>query len=261
MSSQDLIVQPKGQAPSMPVVLLDSKFISALATIEAQAQSLVVDTKEDADKAGALLVRAQNADKALEDNRQQVKKPFLEMGKAIDAAARKEAERITKIKSTIKRRIMDWNAKEQARLQAEEEARQAELRRLQEEKRRQDEEAAKAAKAAETIEMDFDSLEIEMEMPKTEIEKKIEDLQFGQQLSKPEAPSGIHYRTYLKWEVVDVNQVPDVFIVREINRAEINRVLCNGYKDGDPIPNVPGLKFEVVKQPIARSTKDETVLF
>lgn len=256
---QDLIVQPKGDVPAIPVILLDSKFVAALAKLEKQAAEIAIADKATADAAASLLVRTQNAEKALEDNRQKVKKPFLDIGRQIDSAAKNEAERIKKIKALIKRRIMDWNAKEQARLRAEEEARQAELRRLQEEKRKQEEEAAKAA-AANTIEIEFDM--DDEDLPKTELEKKIEDLQYGQQLAKkePEAPAGIHYRIYLKWQLVDVNKLPDAFLIKQANNAEINRTFCVGYKEGDPIPEVPGLAFEVIKQPIARRSDDQ-VLF
>ena len=259
MSGQDLIVMPAGKLPSIPVVLLDSKFTTALTELENSAKAIVISDKAGADAAGALLVRAQNADKALEDARQKVKRPFLEIGKAIDAAAKNESNRILKIKATIKSRIMDWNAKEQARLRAEEEARQAEVRRLQqiqeEARKRAEEEAAKAA--GPTIEID---LEID-DLPKTEIEKKIEDLQFGQKVATAAAPAGVHFRTNLVWTVEDINKVPDAFVTRQENRSAINRTFCVGWKDGDPVPQVPGLRFEINRQPIARATNEDELVF
>ena len=63
-------------------------------------------------------------------------------------------------------------------------------------------------------------------------------------------PQGIHYRTTLKFDVIDVTRLPANLVIVTPNDAEIRRVFTTGWKEGDAIPTVPGIVFTVDKQPV-----------
>jgi hypothetical protein len=84
--------------------------------------------------------------KAVEDSRQNVKAPVLELGKTIDTKAREFVQQITAEANRIQALLTKYTVEERKKAEAAERARQTELRRIEEEKRK----AAEAQFMAET---------------------------------------------------------------------------------------------------------------
>lgn len=261
--------------PAVPLVLANRAFLSTLATVEQQVAALRITDAATQQVAADLQVRLTQAGNALERERKAIKQPFLDKCGEIDAAARPVAQRIDAAKNAVRTAITNF-ALEQQRIAAEaERARQAELRRLEairlEEQRKarekadelariaakalaEREAAAAAAKAAnapapaEIIDMGDDCPD--EPAPKTETEKAIEKLAYtpAPVVAKP---VGVTFRTRLVLKVVDVAKVPDVFVVRTANEKAIAATYCTGWKEGMPLPTVPGCEFVVEKTPVS----------
>ena len=46
---------------------------------------------------------------------------------------------------------------------------------------------------------------------------------------------------------VDATKVPDQFLIKTVNLNAIRALYCVGYKEGQPLPVMDGIKFAVVK--------------
>ncbi len=244
--------------PNAPLVLADASFLSTLASVEKQATSLVITDAQSAQAAADLQTRLTMAGKRLEAARESLKRPFIEKGREIDAAAREPAARIEKAKSVLKSALTAYDVEQERIAREAEQKRQAELARL--EKIRLDEEAeakrkglelvrqlAEAAAKAKTpppvMEMEFDDAPMEPP-PKTETEKAIEAVKYAPAVVA-QKPSGIRYKVTLKPVVVDVNKLPDMFVTKIANLRGIISTFCAGWKDGQPLPVLDGVKFEI----------------
>lgn len=65
-------------------------------------------------------------------------------------------------------------------------------------------------------------------------------------------PAGVQFRVTLVPVLDDINKVPDMFIEKSVKMRAIISTFCTGYKDGAPMPEVPGIRFEVQRTPITR---------
>lgn len=58
-------------------------------------------------------------------------------------------------------------------------------------------------------------------------------------------------RVTLRPTVTDVHLLPSSLVIVTANEAEIQRLFCAGWREGSPLPTVPGIKFELHREPIA----------
>ena len=260
--------------PSSPIVVLAPELLDRIRNLRKQADALKVDDGESAKEAATLLSAATDAAKTVESQRQEIKKPFLEIGRRIDAKAKTVSSEIEAIKQATRKQLTAYEAEQERRRREAERKRQEELARLEEERRRREEEEKKRQEEQARIETeaangDFDlpdlpddgeglelpdvedlgELEEEASRQETkEIDNKIADLQ---KPAAPESrPEGLSYRRELVIADVDVDKLPDRYVRKEANHAAIRRDYCVGWKKGDNIPSLPGVKFKVKTTPI-----------
>src|SRR6478736_9012132 len=255
--------------PQSPLILADSKFLATLAEVEQQIASLAITDAPSAQLAASLQVRLTAAGSLLEKTRKELKEPFIQANRQIDAAANGPANRIEAAKTRIKANLSDYAAM-QARIAREaEEARQKELRRLEaiarEEERLAKEKAAalakelaiKAEEARKAAEVCEESVPEEAPEPlpveppqKTETQKAIEAVRYAPVVAAPK-PLGVTMRVTLVPEITDIRLVPDVFVERTAKIAAIRATYCTSYKEGDPVPVVPGIAFKIDRQMVS----------
>ncbi len=246
------------ELPPAPFTLATQGFLATLAQVEADIKAMTVTDAESAQAAANLQTRLTAAGTALERQRKALKDPFIEAGRAIDNAAKAPAARIEAAKSKIKVLLTEFDNAERAKAAEAERVRQAELLRLEEQrrteeaerKRKEDEAKAAAdalAKASQVEVMDFDDAP---PPAPTETEKAIQAIQSAPAVVAAK-PSGVRFRVLLVATVTDISKLPDQFIEKTAKMAAIRATYCNGYKDGDPLPVVPGVKFEISRSPVS----------
>ncbi len=243
-------------APPLPLILADSAFLSTLANVEQQVATLKIVDAQSSQQAADLLTRLTAAGKKLDATRAELKRPFREIAEKIDAAAREPAARIEQAKTTLKTASTAFELEQQRIASEAEKKRQAELARLEkirlaeeaEAKRKADEIARQLAEAnakqnAPVMEIQFDDVP-EEPAPKTETEKAIEAVKFA---PAPVAakPTGVRYKVTLKAVVEDVNKLPDCFVTKIANLRGIQSTFCAGWKEGQPLPVLAGVRFEI----------------
>lgn len=252
--TETITLQPV--TPSVAIVLCDGAFLTTLANVEARIATLKVSDAESAQVAADLQQRLTTAGRKLESARTELKAPFIAKGREIDEASRVPAQRIEQAKDRLKRQLLAY-AEEQARIAREAEvARQKELARLEairvaEEKAAQAKAAELARQAAEaaakskapTMDLDFDD-EPAAPVQKTETEKAIEAVQFA---PAPVAakPTGVRFKSSIRIASIDLAALPETFVVRTANERAIRATFCVGWKDGDPLPECPGVSFSI----------------
>lgn len=261
--------------PPAPYTLAGQDFMSTLAEVEAEISSMVVTSPESAQKAADTQSRLTKAGSKLEAARKTLKQPFVDAGRAIDAAAEAPMSRIETAKNTVKRLLTQYDEAERIKAANAERARQAELARLAkiaaDEKREADRKAQEAADAllaqaeaaraalppdAEVVDMGFDDPAPEYppehyeELRKTETELAIERLQHAPVVQAPR-PTGVTMRVTLVATVTDVRLLPEVFVERTAKLAAIRATYCSGWTEGKAIPECAGVKFEVSRGPVS----------
>jgi hypothetical protein len=253
--------------PPAPLTLATGAFLSTLSAVEQEIASTPrIDTPEAAQQAANIQSRLTSAGSALEKQRKALKQPFIDAGKAIDAAATEPAARIEAAKGKVKRLLTDYDDRERAKAAEAERARQAELARLAkiaaEEKAEADRKAQEAAdalaKQAEAARaampdvevMEFDDTPEPIAPQKTETQKAIEQLQHAPVVVAPR-PAGVVMRTTLIATVKDVNLLPDVFVDRVPKLAAIRATFCTKYVEDQPLPVCAGVEFRVERTPVS----------
>ncbi len=222
---------------------------------------MAVTDAQSAQAAANVTTRLTQAGSALEKQRKSLKEPFLEAGRAIDAAAAAPLGRIALAKEKVKRLLTAYDEAERIKAANAERARQAEIARLQkiaddeaaEAKRKADaiaaELAAQAAKLPDAVEWD------EPEAPpvpvqKTETEKAIEALTHAPAVVVAK-PAGVAFRTVLTAVVTDINKVPDCFVTKTANLQAIRATFCTKWAEGQPLPVCDGVKFDVSRTAVS----------
>lgn len=269
MSTPTAILVPVVEnATQAPLVLADSAFLTALANAEQRVGALQIKDVATYQGAASLLNDLSLSAKTLERYRTELKAPFLELGRKIDAVSKGPATRIDNLISKVKAQVATYNEAQRKEAERIERERQAEIARLEKERARQEAEAkAKAeaeaaARAAAAVPADdFDDLDFgdapEPEpVKKTVIEQKIEELKYAPAAVAPVA-QGIAFRVRLVAKVTDVAALPDAFVIRTANERLIRETYCTGYKDGQPVPTLPGVTFVVDRTPIATGKTQE----
>ena len=104
-------------SPSLPgdLVLVDSKWMSALASIGERVKTLKIVTADQAQIAADLQGRLTVAGRQLKDAHAALKAPVLARGRAIDAAAKGPEETIEALKQTLKQGLRDFDEAERKR--------------------------------------------------------------------------------------------------------------------------------------------------
>ena len=238
----------------MPLVLADTAFMTRLADVEKQIGELKVKDAVSAQTAATLLSELTKTGKALDDERLKLKRPFAAIEKQIDAVAAIPQARIEQNKRLLKTALTDYAELERVRLAEEERKRQAELARLRAEQVKQEAEAAAAAaELLKKSEAPAESIDFADELPpppKTEIEKKIEAVQFAPARIIAR-PIGITFKVRLVPTVYDVSKLPEAFVIRTADEQKIRSVYCTGWQEGAPLPDLPGVKFIIDRQPVS----------
>lgn len=260
------LLVPLEIAPA-PYVLADSKFLATLESVEGQIARLQVCDGPSAQVAADLQVRLTQAGKKLEEARKELTAPFRAAAEKIMEISRGPAGRIEQAKQTLKAQLAAYDA-EQRRIAAEaEKKRQAEIKRLDDIRKAEiaaemarlkaAEEAARAALAAvpaEEVGMCLDDDEPPAPPVKTETQKALETLQHAPVVAAPK-PVGVTMRTTLVPIVVDAALLPDIFVERVPKLAAIRSTYCSGWAEGKPLPEVPGVRFEVKREPVAQGRR------
>ena len=247
--------------PILPLTLVKTGFLTTLTSVEKSVAELKIDSPAAAQLAANLQVRLTAAGKTLEAARVECKRPFLEIERKIDDAARAPAGRIEAAKKTLQKAQIQYEI-DRRRIEAEAEAaRQAELKRLEE--KRVAEEKAAQAKAADILaeqkrtavatpdaEMDMDFGDEPAAPAKTDTELEIERVKYAPSPVAPK-PTGIAFRVRLRAIVEDVNKLPEMFVTKTAKDGAIYSTFCTGWKEGAPIPECAGVRFEVERTAIS----------
>lgn len=253
--STDTQLQVPITLPPAPHVLADTSFLKTLSLVEKQVDELRVTDAVTAQSAADLTTRLTSAGNQLEKARKALKQPFIEAGRAIDVAAEAPARRIDEAKRKLKDSLSAYHEEQRRIAEEEERKRQAELRRLEELRRKEEEAERKrqaeideaARKAAQTAQVEIVDIDDDTPLPppvKTEVQKQIEAISYAPAVA-PAKPVGLTYRTTLTFTVENVNKLPDVFVEKTAKIAAIRATFCNGWKEGEPLPVLDGVKFEV----------------
>jgi hypothetical protein len=235
-----------GDVPSSPQVLVNNAFVRELTSAEELVDGLEILSENNLQLSANLFNNLTKAASKLEDARTTLKAPFIDYGRKIDAAAAAVAQRIAAVKSALNVKMRDFREKQAAIAREAEQKRQEELRRLEqqrlaEERERQrlaDEEAARIRAAQPKI------AAVELDLPPDEptpVEQKIAEVQAAPAIVAPK-PQGVRYDITLKFEVEDVSKLPDAYVTKSANLSKI-RGLTAGYREGQPLPVVPGVRF------------------
>ncbi len=244
--------------PPAPYAIATSGFLATLAAVETEIAGIKITDTESAQQAATIQSRLTSAGSALEKQRKALKDPFIEAGRAIDAAARGPSDRIEAAKNAVKAKLAAFDA-EQRRIAAEaERARQEELRKLREKAEAEAAEARRkqAAADAESARLAAESAVPVMDMDDdepvapTETAKALAALEQAPAVVAPK-PVGVSIRVLLVATVEDVNKLPPEFVTKTANMAALQAKYCAGFKDGDPVPEVAGVRFEVSRAPVS----------
>jgi hypothetical protein len=249
--------------PTHSLILADAAFLSSLRevskNVEAQKTSGVTNVSQS-QLASELQQKITAGSKKLDAERLALKRPFMDMCAKIDEVARGPLAKLDALKKTLSDLNTAYIQAEQQKARQAEQQRQKELREL-ELKRQQEErdrlareaealrkanEAAEAAAAqgVRVVEMDEEDLpEVDIAAP-TEVEQQIAVLQAAP-VATVAKPSGVRITVTLVPFVEDVNKLADIFFDRVAKMSAIRAAFCQGYRDGQPIPVCPGVRFEV----------------
>ncbi len=250
MSAVDQTITLQPVLPADPIVVCNSAFLHTLATVEREIANLKIDDAQSAQAAANIQQRLTKASKDLEDARTKLKAPFINKGREIDDAARAPAERLRKAKDVVANRLIDYQLAQKRAAEEAERARAVELARLEalrkaeeDAARKKSEEIAKSSAPAPEV-LDFTDSEEDEEAPKTEIEKKIDEVKYAAPVAVAR-PVGVRFKTRLNPVVVDVNKIPEPFVTKQANLRAIIATFCGGWKEGDPLPACEGVRFDI----------------
>jgi hypothetical protein len=235
-----------GEVPSTPQVLVDDSFVRDLLSAKDLVAELTISTDTHQQLSAKLLNDLTKAGSKLEQARQQLKAPFIEYGRKIDAAAATVAQQIAQVKSDLGGKMRAYQHQQEELAREAERKRVAELKRLEDQRRAEeaerqrlaDEEAARIRAAAPKIKA------VEFDLPSEEptpTEQKIAQVQAAPAIVAPK-PQGVRYDVTLKFEVHDVRDLPAEYVLPTPNMPKI-RGLTAGWKEGQPLPVVPGVRF------------------
>lgn len=210
------------------VVVIRGDVMAKVEQLRAKAGAMLVKDDESNTQAAMLLQEVTVLASDIEKARKKIKEPFLNAGREIDAAAKKATNPMDSAKGLLKGQMSDY-AKQQAEA----------------ERKRQQEEAASCctgdAGGGATSEGGDDDVFVDLDFDEPEAEPPAK-------VAKP-ALAGVSIRKRIYPIVEDFAKIPDALKV--LNEQLVKQQYCQGWKDGDPLPEVDGLRFEVDIQPVA----------
>ena len=239
-TTADLAIVPPPQAS--PIVLLTGDVVARIDDIVATADVMSVTDAESAQAAADFMRRATALGKEIETARTEANAPALALQRAINAAVKEPAAKLDAAKRTLQRKVGEWQA-EQDRIRREAEAlRLRELARIEAEKRKAEEEQKRREEEARAA-----NLPPPPPAPKP----------MAQEVALPVVPivapkvAGVRMRSTLTFEIVDAAKLPESLTVRLPDAAKIRAQFCQLWREGDPIPEVPGLRFAVDRKAVS----------
>ncbi len=256
------LVVDAGQPPST-LVLASTAFLTTLAQVEEDARDLKITDAASAQLAASLQIRLTDAGKALDKQRAALKAPFIEINRRIEEAARGPAARIEAAKNLLKHSLTQFDAEQREAAAAAERQRQADLRaleakradelRLENERKLELERIAAASKEAPPVSFDEgEPMDFDEPAPpqKTETQVALENLKHAP-APVVARPSGITFKTTLIAIVEDTTKLPEPFVERSAKMKAINATFCAGWKEGNAMPECPGVRFEVKREAVS----------
>jgi len=257
-TSQSITLTPT--LPPAPLVLCSPGFLKTLSGVEHEVAHIAITDSQSAQAAANLLQRLTTAGKALDDTRAELNAPYLAIQRQINDAARAPSKRIEDAKALIKRKRTDFDTAERERVAAEEAARRAEIARLEKQAKAEQEERDRKAKeladAAAAVQADMLVIDddppstIEYGPQKTETELALERAKVTATVPAARVV-GERWLVKLRIKDVDVAKLPEPFVIRQADMTKLRQLYTVGWKENDAIPEVPGVTFEIDKQPMS----------
>lgn len=267
------------------VVVVEQSTMKLIANLAAREKALAqVTNGDEANAASAMLQEVTDLGIAIEKSRKEAKDPFWKVGTMIDTAAKEPKADLDTLKASLKTKLRPYNLKVEEERRVAEAQKKAEEERLAKEQRDAEEALLKAQQAAELAAQQAREAQkaarIAALAPKTEAPPK-DDTPAPMQASagsvlrsqlvaqaaaanlkqikeqRREAPKaivaaappkvlGLATTVTLTPSLVDISRVPETYLKpREVDWAVVRKVHCTGWKDGQELPQVPGLLFEV----------------
>ena len=239
-TTADLAIVPPPQAS--PIVLLKGDVVSRIEDIAATAEVMSVTDAESAQAAADFMRSATALGKEIESARTEANAPALALQRAINAAVKEPAAKLDAAKRTLQRKVGEWQAEQDRKRRETEVLRLKELARIEAEKRKAEDEQRRREEEAREA-----NLPPPPPMPAP----------VAQDVVLPAVPlvapkiAGVRMRSTLVFEVVDSTQLPESLTVRTPDSAKIRAQFCALWRDGDPIPDVPGLRFSVDRKAVS----------
>lgn len=242
-----------------PSVILDAGVVARVAALAEDATKIKIAGVADANTAAQTLREITGLAKDIESAREQVKRPFFEAGKAIDAAANEQKAKLTRAGDVLRAALTRFQSEQERIAREEAERQRKEQERLAAEAKRLADERAKAEAAANAAADDDDdglgvlaaeAHEDSLAQEQARIAAQATALAQTRAVVVPANPAGIHYRTTLKHAVTDLSKLPANLVIVTPNDAEIRRLFVTGWKEGDALPTVPGITFTIDKQAV-----------
>lgn len=248
------------ELPLSPILVIPSDTLALVDTFRHAASQLAITSAQNAEQAATLLRQITDTANALESRRKEVKQPFLDAERKIDGVCKVPAATLDAARVALRGKLAAWQAEQERKAREEERRRQEELARLEKERREAEERARQAQAAAHaaahaadsTDEFGVDSMLAEQQT--AQLAQRQAALAIAR-TEMPAKPAGITYRTTLRAEVVDVRLLPSHLVTVTPNEAAIRAQFCTGYKEGQPVPVQPGIKFTVEKLPVMTSRR------
>ena len=235
-TAADLAIVPPPQAS--PIVLLTGDVVARIDDIVATADVMSVTDAESAQAAADFMRRATALGKEIETARTEANAPALALQRAINAAVKEPAAKLDAAKRTLQRKVGEWQAEQDRKRREAEALRLKELARIEAEKRKAEEEQRKREEEARAANLP----------PPAPV---------AQEVALPAVPlvapkiAGVRMRSALVFEVVDAAQLPEALTMRLPDAAKIRAQFCALWREGDPIPDVPGLRFTVDRKAVS----------
>lgn len=228
--------------PASPIVLLRGEVIARIDDLAATAAVMTVSDAESAQAAAGYMRAATSLAKEIEAARTEANAPALSLQRAINAAVKAPADRLDTAKRDLQRKIGDWQAEQDRNRREAEAAQRREAARVAEENRKAEDEQARLTEEARLANLPPPPPPVPV-TPRVVAPAPLAPL--------PAKIEGVRMRSTLVFEVVDVSKLPEALTVRLPDPAKIRAAHCTLWRDGDAIPEVPGLRFSVDRKAVA----------
>ncbi len=234
------------ELPSLPLVVLDQRTVAKAEDLKARIQALQVVDQASADAMGLLLNESTTFERLVDENKGLVKRPFLDINKAIEEAAKKALIPLGESKIEGKTRLNKWKADEDEKRRAIEREFQKKKQEAEEAERKAREEglaAARRAQAATTKEARDKALE----EAKQAALKRLAAEQASQVampiIQAPKPIAGTKTNRVPKYTVKDFAAMPNDYKL-ENEKMLLTAIKTNKWGDGKEAPAWLEVKWE-----------------